>query len=292
MANAISNVSLIALGISEVREGNDIVQGGVARIAEGICEAWFTPLRWSYGSGDNEVSGCTNLGDMFKGRRNERGENDSRFLPAMYRAVAENFGVDGEMSNADKVAFRRAFGIAAARHVGEPVKFVDAVVSRKGRNVKVRAVQVPAGAAFALEKPDGSMTDLGRDIVARIKSNLELENKPVPDDSKLLERAKALSVNCVGDKHPVFGKVPTATDIAGAMEAKAIEGGAMPPKATRATSPAADKFGEALDYVSKCMDDVLKPEGESGFAPTDAIEAKLRALAERIAAYFVAQCAD
>jgi hypothetical protein len=286
MATA-TNLSLIALGINEVREGNDIVQGGVTRIAEGICEYWFTPIRWSYGRDDNEVSGVCNLGDMFKGRRNEKSEQDSKFIPAMYRAVAEAFGIDGDMSNADKVAFRRGFAIAAARHAGSPVKFVDAKVSRKGKSVSVRAVQVPAVAAFELDKPDGSLTELGRDMVNRIKSNLELEGKDVPDDDKLLARAKALNVNCVGGKHPVFGKVPSATDIATKLEAVAIDGGVMPPKANRDRGAKSAKFGEALDYVIKCMDEVLGDKGESDFAPSDAVDAKLREVAERIAAYFV-----
>lgn len=279
-----SNVSMIAVGINEVREGNAIAQGGVAHLAEGIAESWFTPLRWSYGSGDNEVSGCTNLGDMFKGRRNEKGEMDSRFLSAMYLAVAENFGIEGEMTGADKVAFRRGFSIAAAMNAGQPIRFTDAKVSRKGREVKVRAVSVPAGVAFELDRPDGSLTDLGKEMVSRIKSNIELEGKTVPEDSKLLERAKALKVDCVGGRHPVLGKVPSSTDIAGAMEAKAIEAGLMPPKANRDRSPSGDKLGASLDFVAKCLGDVT--DDEAGFAASDALDAKLRQVAELIAAYF------
>lgn len=284
-----SNVSLIAAGINEVREGNDIVQGGIARIAEGISEYWFTPLRWSYGRDDAEVSGVCNLGDMFKGRRNEKGEADSKFLPAMYRSVAENFGIDGEMTNADKVAYRRAFAIAAARFVGVPVKFTDAKVSRKGRNMTVRAVQLPAGEVFAFEKADGSLTEAGADAVSRIKSNLELEGKAIPADDVLLARAKALKIDCVGGKHAVFGKVPSATEIAATMEAKAIEGGAMPPKANRDRGgDKGTKLGEALEYVAKCLDSMNDETRESEFAPSDTLEAQMRQVAERIAAYFAA----
>lgn len=279
-----TNLSMIAVGINKIREGNAIAQGGIAHLSEGICEYWFTPLRWSYGSGDNEVSGVCNLSDMFKGRRNERGEQDSRFLSAMYVAVAENFGIDGELTGADKVAFRRGFSIAAARNAGAMVEFTDAKVSRKGRDVKVRAVRVPAGVAFDLDKPDGSLTDLGKEMVARIKSNLELEGKAVPDDDKLLQRAKAIKVDCVGGRHPVLGKVPSSTDIAGAMEAKAIEAGLMPPKASRDRAPSGDKLGASLDFVAKCLGDVT--EDEAGFAASDMLDAKLRQVAELIAAYF------
>lgn len=278
------NVHMIAAGIDEVRAGNALVEGGVALIAEGICEAWFTPVRWSYGKGDKEMSGVCNLGDMFKGRRHPDGSEDSNFLRAMYRAVAENFGVTGEMTNADKMAFQRAFSIAAARHAGAPVKFIDADVERKGRSVKVRAVEVPASYAFKLQSEDGSLTDAAKDAVGRIKSNLELEGKAVPAEAELLKRAGNLKVKCVGGKHAVFGKNPSSTDIAAALREVAADAGLVPAPKPRNGAARADKFGEALEYVGKCIE--LLDDDESDFAPSDAIEEKLRVLAERIAAYF------
>ena len=283
MANT-SNVSLIALGINEVRSGNAIVEGGIAHIAEGVCEYWFTPLRWSYGKGDNEMSGVCNLGDMFKGLRNPKGEADSKFLPAMYRAVAESFGVDGEMTPADKMAFQRGWTIAAARNAGAPVKFIDETVERKGRSVKVRAVEVPASYAFKLQSEDGSLTDAAKDAVARIKSNLEMEGKAIPDEAELLKRAGNLKVKCVGGRHAVFGKNPSSSDIATSLREVAVEAGLMPAPKSRNGSARADKFGEALEYVGKCIE--LLNDDESDFAPSDAIDEKLRAIAERIAAYF------
>lgn len=278
------NVHMIAAGIDEVRAGNALVEGGVALIAEGICEAWFTPVRWSYGKGDNEVSGVCNLGDMFKPRRHPDGSVDGKYLPAMYRAVAENFGVTGEMTPADKMAFQRAFSIAAARHAGAPVKFIDADVERKGRAVKVRAVEVPASYAFKLQSEDGSLTDAAKDAVARIKSNLELEGKAVPSEADLLKRAGNLKVKCVGGKHAVFGKNPSSTEIAASLREVAADAGLVPPPPSRNGAARADKFGEALEYVGKCIE--LLDDDESDFAPSDAIEEKLRVLAERIAAYF------
>ncbi len=280
----VSNVSLIALGINEVRAGNAIVEGGIAHIAEGICEAWFTPLRWSYGSGDNEVSGCVNLGDMFKGRHHPDGSIDSKFLPAMYRAVAEAFGVDGEMASADKMAFQRGFSIAAARHAGAPVKFVDETVERKGRAVKVRAVEVPASYAFKLTGDDGKLSEVAKDAVARIKSNLELEGKAVPDDAELLKRAGDLKVKCVGGKHPVFGKRPSSTEIAGTLRAIASREGVMPEPKARNGSAKSAKFLDALAYVQKCLDSLATDEPDIALANEG--EKLLRDVAERIAAYF------
>ena len=282
----LSNVHMIALGINEVRAGNAIVEGGIAHIAEGICEAWFTPLRWSYGSGDNEVSGCVNLGEMFVPRRNEKSEVDSKFLPAMYRAVGDAFGIDGEMTSADKMAFQRGFSIAAARFAGAPVKFVDETVERKGRAVKVRAVEVPASYAFKLTDGDGKLSEVAKDAVARIKSNLELEGKDVPDDDELLKRAGNLKVKCVGGKHPVFGKRPSSTEIANTLREVAATAGVMPVPKSRNGSARSAKFGEALEYVVKCLDLLAGDGDESDFAPSDAIDSKLRDVAERIAAYF------
>lgn len=284
----VSNVSLIALGLAEVREGTAISEGGIARLAEGIVTSWITPVRWSYGVGDNEVAGCTSLGDMFKGRRHLDGSDDGKFLPAMYRAVAENFGIDGEFTSADKVAFRRGFAIAAAVKADVPIKFVDAKVERKGRSATVRAVQVPASVAFKLSDEGGAPTDLGKEMISRVKSNLELEGKDIPDDSVLLKRAGDLKVNCVGGKHPVLGKVPSSTVIASDMERVAIDRGMLPPKVNRDRAAQGDKFVASLDFVIKCFDDLAGNDDEAGFGASDALESKLREVAERIAAYFAA----
>lgn len=284
----VSNVSLIASGINDCRSGEAIVQGGIAHIAEGICEAWFTPLRWSYGKGDNEMSGCINLGDMFLGRRHPDGSEDSKFLPAMYRAVAEAFGVDGDMTNADKMNFQRAFTIAAARHAGAPVKFVDQKVERKGKSVTVRAVEVPASYAFKLVGEDGVLTEAAKQAVETIKSNLELEGKDAPSDAELLKRAGNLKIKCVGGKHKVFGKNPSSTDIAGVLREVASDAGLMSPPKARNGSARSAKFGESLEYVVKCLDLLASDSDESDFAPNDALDAKLREVAERIAAYFAA----
>ena len=279
----ISNVHMIALGIGEHREGSAIAEGGIARIAEGICEAWFTPLRWSYGSGDNEVSGCVNLGDMFKGRHNTRGEADSKFLPAMYRSVAEAFGVD-VMGPADKMAFQRGFSIAAARHVSEGIKFVDAKVERGKRAVTVRAVEVPASLAFELVDAKGNPTDVAKDAIARIKSNLELEGKPIPDQAVLLNRAGALRIKCVGGQHGVFGKVPSSSDIARILRKRAAEAGLMPAPKPRNSAPKSAQFLESMAYAVKCLDSLATDEPEIALAAEG--EKLLRDVSERIAAYF------
>jgi hypothetical protein len=282
-----SNVSLIASGIEQHRDGTAQAQAGIANISQGVMDSWFYSMRWSYGSGDNEVSGVCNLGDMFKGRRHEDGAADSKFLPAMYRALADNFAIDGVLSSADKMAFQRAFTIAAARFAEVPVDIVQASVKRKGKQVKVAAVQVPASVAYDLVDDSGAPNDLGRELMERVKSNLELQSAAVPDDEKLFEQAKALKVNCVGGQHPVFGKVPSATDIANRLHPAAVGAGVMQAKGNRSKSANADKFGESLDFVIKCMDEVLNNTDEASFAPSNAVEDKLRGLAERIAAYFV-----
>lgn len=284
-----TNVSLIALGINETREGAAITEGGIVHIAEGILDNWFTPLRWTYGSGDKEESGCCNLGDMFKGRHNEKGESDTRFLPAMYIALGAAFGIDGEMTPADKMAFKRGFAIAAARHAGQPITFVDAKANRKGKDIKVRAVQVPASVAFKVTEESGEVTAMGKELVERIKSNLQLEGKAIPDDATLVQRAKELPVNCIGGKHPVFGKVPSSTNISDTLRTIATDAGVMlagKPRNGRATDSGA-KFGESLDYVSKCLDMLIYSD-ESEFAPSEALECKMREVSERIAAYFAA----
>jgi hypothetical protein len=283
-----TNVSLIASGIEQHRDGTAQAQAGIANISQGVMDNWFYSMRWSYGSGDNEVSGVSNLGDMFKHKSNGNDGADSKYLPAMYRAVADNFGIEGGMSSADKMAFQRAFTIAAARFAEVPVDIVQANVKRKGKTVKIAAVQVPASVAYDLADDSGAPNDLGRELMERVKSNLELQSAAVPDDEKLFEQAKALKVNCVGGSHPVFGKVPSASDIANRLHPAAVGAGVMQAKGNRSKPVNADKFGESLDFVTKCLDEVLGDGDESGFAPSTAVEEKLRGLAEKIAAYFAA----
>ena len=281
-----TNVSKISLGLDMFRDGSAQAQSGIATMVGGISDNRFYSMRWSYGSGDNEVSGVCMLGDMFKGRFHDDGSADGKFLAAMYRAVADNFGIEGGMSSADKMAFQRAFTIASAAWSDVPVEVVTATVQRKGKPVKVQAVEVPASVAFDLVDDKGAPNELGQGLIERVRGNLELQGLPVPDDDKLLEQAQAIKVRCVGGNNPIFGKVPSATDIANKLSPVAVSNGLMQPKGNRNKSPKGDKFGESLDFVTKCLDEVLGNGDESPFAPSDAVEQKLRGLAERIAAYF------
>jgi hypothetical protein len=265
-----------------------MAQSGIATMVGGVTDNRFYSMRWSYGSGDNEVSGVCLLEDMFTARRHEDGSTDGKFLPAMYRAVADNFGIEGGMTAADKMAFQRAFTIASAGWAGSPVDVVTATVQRKGKSVKVQAVEVPAALAYELVDDNGAPNELARGLVERVRGNLELQGLPVPDDETLLEQAKALKVKCVGGNNPIFGKVPSATDIANKLAPAAVAGGYMQAKSNRVKPANGEKFGESLEYVIKCMDEVLGDNDESSFAPSTAVEDKLRGLAERIAAYFAA----
>jgi hypothetical protein len=283
-----TNTSKISLGLDLHRDGSAMAQSGIATMASGIADNRFYSMRWSYGSGDNEVSGVAMLSDMFKGRRHDDGSTDGKFLPAMYRAVADNFAIEGGMSSADKMAFQRAFTIASAGWSDAPVDIVTATVQRKGKSVKVQAVEVPASVAFDLVDDKGAPNDTARGLIERVRGNLELQGLPVPDDDTLLEQAKAIKVRCVGGNNPIFGKVPSATDIANKLAPAAVAGGFMQSKGNRNKPANGEKFGESLEYVIKCMDEVLGDNDESSFAPSTAVEDKLRGLAERIAAYFAA----
>lgn len=283
-----SNVSLIALGISEARRGSDITEGGIAHIAEGVAQGWFSPLKWSYGEGDNEMSGMFNLGEFYLPVRKPNGEEDTLAKRAKWLALAECYGIEGELDSKDKMAFQRGFTIAAAMNAGVPVKF-ETVTVKRGKSDKaqgVRAAVVPASVAFKLVDGEGKPTSVALDAMERVKSNLELEGKPVPAEDVLLERVSALPVRAVGGKHGVFGKVPSASALASDLRSVVAEAGFMPVPKARNTSAKGAKFGEALDYVASCLDLLMGDSGESEFAPSDALNAKLRAVAEKVAAYF------
>ena len=62
----------------------------------------------------------------------------------------------------------------------------------------------------------------------------------------------------------------------------------MAPPSPRNSSPKAEQFGASLEYAAKCLDLLAGDGDESEFAPSDALHDKMRALAEKIAAYFAA----
>jgi hypothetical protein len=279
-----SNVSLIALGLAEVREGTEVTAGGVAKMAEGIIHSWRSPIRWSYGKGDNEVSDVSCIGDMFKERRGPDGAVDSKFLPAMYRAVAECFltGED-EFTSADKMQFKRAWQIAAGHFAGVEIAFVDADIIRNGKRAKVRAVEVPAAVAFDLYADDGTTpTAAGKVLEADVKRSLKRAKKKA-DETAVRQMAEETPIECVGGKIDGIA-VPSVSVISDRLAAYAVDAGLMPPKSSRASRVPAQKFIDSVEYVTKCINDVLTKD-ESEFAPSDDLDAKLRALAYAIETY-------
>lgn len=282
-----SNVSLIARGISEVREGSSIVEGGIAHIAEGVFEGWNSPLRWSYGSGDDEVSGVFNLGDFYSPVRGPDGKEDTKAKSAKWVALAENYGIEGVLESADKMAFQRGFTLAAAVVAGVPVSFETVTVKRKGKPSPARAAVVPAEVAFTMRDKEGKPTAIAEAAMEAQRSNLTLFNQPVPNEGELLSMVSVLPVKCVGGRHQLFGKVPSSSRLADIVRPIVSERGLMPaikPRQANKTDKG-QQFGEALDFIVQCLD-MLASTDESEFAPCDTIESKMRSVAERIAAYF------
>ena len=115
---------------------------------------------------------------------------------------------------------------------------------------------------------------------------LRFNRQAVPDDAELLERASAMPVACAGGKDELFGKTPSSTAIASTLREVAVAAGSMSAPPSRNSSARSAKFGESLEYVAKCLDLLAGDSGESEFAPCNALETKMREVAERIAAYF------
>jgi hypothetical protein len=276
-----SNVSLIALGLADVREGTEVTAGGVAKMAEGIIQSWRSPIRWSYGKGDNEVADISCIGDMFKERRGPDGAVDSKFLPAMYRAVAECFltGED-EFTSADKMQFKRAWQIAAGHFAGVEVSFVDTGIIRNGKRAMVRAVEVPASVAFDLYGDDGTTpTAAGKVLEADVKRSLKRSKKKA-DETAVRQMAEETPIECVGGKIDGIA-VPSVSVISDRLAAYAVDAGLMPPKSSRASRVPAQKFVESVEFVTKCINDLITND-ESEFAPSDHLDDKLRALSYAI----------
>lgn len=277
-----SNLSLIAVGLAEVREGSEIVSSGVVRMAEGIVASWNSPIRWSYGKGDNEVVGISCLAEMFTDRRQPDGSVDGKFLPAMYRAVADCFlPEDDDFPPAYKMQFKRAWAIASAAKLGVEVQFVDADVIRKGKRAKVRAVEVPASVAFDLYDEAGLPTAAGKVLEADVRRQLKRQRKKA-DDATVRRLAEETPIECIGGKIDGVA-VPAVTAIADRLAAFSIAAG-IASKGSRSSRVPADKFVDAVDVAIKALS-ALTEKTESDFAPSDALDAKLRQLNVLINAY-------
>lgn len=288
-----SNISLIASGINSVRNGFETVEVGVAEVAAGIAASWEGNFRWTYGTGDNEVSGLTSLATMFMPVTGENGKPDGKVLPAIYNALPDVFGLewgeDRNMQSKLKMMFVRAWRIAAAQAVGVDVKFERA--GGKAASA-ITGVSVPLSVAYDLTETDDSgaekLTELGAKIAGNVKVGLEMATGKPANDKQVLEQMGKLRVDCVGGRHPVFGDVPSATKLVERLVPAVVKAGLMPaPKGRAARADTGVQFVSSLDYVESCLKLLAGDGDESKFAPTDDVESKMRVVAELIAAYFV-----
>ena len=275
----ISNVSLIAKGMNNVRAGIERQEVGAAEVAKGLLEVWETPFRWSYGVGDNEVWGLTCIRDMYHLHLNEKtGKEDKQRKTAVYAAIADNFGFDWgdtkDMERKLKMMFKRAWRVAAAKMIAG----IDVRFEQGGR-----AVSVPLSTVVKLVDDDGTVTERGKDIVEAIKENALDDNKELSDE-QALELAHKRRVVCDGKAHKRYGDLPAISTLADLLVPAIVAAGGEPTPKPRNSSPKGDKFLEALTYVQKCLDSLAADEPEIALANEG--EKLLRDVAERIAAYF------
>lgn len=287
MSNIKNIASPIALGIGETREGAALVASGVVRIAEGVKQAWLVPLRWSYGEGDNLVEGFFSLSEMFIPVRKADGSEDKRALTAKYEAVAAEYSMVGEFTNADKVQFRRGWQIGAAAMTGLGLEFVNVDVERGGKRATVRVVKAPAGVVLDLYNEDGTATKDGKLLEADMQRAFELAGKEVTPEA-LVEACKSTLVPCKGGKLGGI-KLPSVTDTSNKLAAFAVEAGFMPAPDKRNRNGDNDnegkRFTEAVAFVTSCLE-TLRTSDESAFAPCDAIDESLHKLQGELVAYF------
>jgi hypothetical protein len=121
-------------------------------------------------------------------------------------------------------------------------------------------------------------------LEADVKRSLK-RSKRKADEAAVRSMAEETPIECVGGKIDGLS-VPSVSAISDKLAAYAVTAGLMPSKGNRNKSASADKFRASLAFVSKCLDEVLSDDGESGFAPSDDIETEMRGLAEKLAAYF------
>jgi hypothetical protein len=293
-----TNIHSIASGINAVRSGLETVEVGVAEVAFGIVQSWSSPFRWVYGSGDNEVSGMTTLGEMYQPVMGDNGKPDGKVLPAIYKALPDAFGIEwGDNRNMEsklKMMFIRAWRVAAAKMAGVDVQFETAEPKGDDEVGAITGVSVPLAVAYDLhevnEAGETVLTELGQKIANNVKVGLEMATGRPANDKKVAEHLGKLRVECIGGRHAVYGDVPSTTKLTERLVPHVVKAGLMPaPKGRAARADSGVQFMSSLEFVAKCMAMINGEGDESEFAPSNEVDAKLREVAEMIAAYFTAK---
>lgn len=294
--NIISNVSGIALHINAIRKADWEKELAVGFLAQSIGLVWDKPMMAFIAAGEDTLSYPFTIADMFSPRAYENGQPVSAgsFAKACYEAIGTEFGVEGGMQAKDKVAFKRARRLAGAYEVlGVDVQWHETKgVSLPAEVVfeltKMEDVKIEAEDGTPMVVPTEVLTTLGKELVERVQGNADMFGDTL-SDADALAKAKEMRVFANGKEHPILKvKTPPASQLADKFAKPLTEAGCDNWK-ERNPQQAKEKvssFDASLDFMLKCMKDVLNPEAdEAPFTPSVELETKLGDLGEAIMAF-------
>ena len=298
-----SNVSLIAASVAYIRDKHNELELGIAVLAAAICECWLTPMRAVANEGKaNEQVWFFTLADMFRPRMRTDKDGVEKvngfYLPAAYVSLAMNFGVEGEFDGQDKIEFKRAWRIAAARMILD----IPVVFSPKGAEFPLHVVFDLIGTETVELDPmeDGTkvfaeqevLTALGRNVVEFIQEAAEDDGETLTEEQAI---AKMKQRRCV-----INGKVEKYTKEKAPRLAKFADKFAEPLTALgldnfvsrNGSTDEGIKFDGNVSSVVKALQLILDPKSEESlFAPTLTRNAALVSLVDLIEDYLTSEAA-
>lgn len=273
----------ITKSVGVILKGAGAMEGGTLSLAFALATAVTKPMTAKYTEGTGKKAIKRTVSFCLATYANAVKDRKARSA-ALGVICRDMLGViDGPKLGAIKMAFTRAL----------PLAVIMAANENHGYSIKGGAL---AGVSLfdALDLGAGSEAAEKRtkQVAAKLEVNAALDNRKLTE-KQMVERMHSIKVTCNGVTHPVFGSLPTTTKAMALLRDKAVAMGLVsePEKRDGDKVKAADVtgFNQALQLVSRSVEAMLGEDGESDIAPTDDLEASMRAAYMFLAKYFEAQ---
>ncbi len=287
----INNASLLIRAADAAILGDDVSSGALAMGLIGAMETAYAPLVAVLGDDRFPFVAA----DYLRKPRKLDGKVDAKLHSARSAAMMVDLYGQASENIAPAVQTLRDKTFAAgvyAECAGLKLKLVKVT----GRSGKARhcVEGVPAGVVLKLFDDNNKPTSAYDKAAGVLKSALTVTNKgKTPSDADIRNAVLGFPLVCDGADHPMFGvKVPTTGQLCSILKGKAASAGLSDPIEGRASRTAdgdgGDKLLEHATAIKTALDVFLAPEGESDKAPSRDFEAAMDVVAERWAAYRVA----
>jgi hypothetical protein len=285
-----TNQTALIVAAQDWRNGNAQSERGTARAIVGLAEIISEGVTLTAkvaetvkGGGKRFRNIAFTLDQYAFPATKDDGKVDGALRSAMLTAICSQlFGEPEEAAKiapAVKTGFARAF--PAAMYLTSSLTLGNVSVSKGGH-----LTNVPLSLALDLQDDEGNPNARYGQIAKAIEVAAQLEGKVYTDD-EIAAKVSKMRVTCDGVEHPVFGKLPTTSQIAGRMKQQAIVEGWIPAPTGRdrqRTDNAGEVFSQSLTLISNVLATIAETD-ESDVAFTREIEDLMGKVADQLVGY-------